>query len=97
MGVVKAENVEVTELGILLAASEMTAEEMKAGYAANDGTVYKMAATTATNGRQFLYTVKGIALDTTRCATVYAIINGELVVGDAVNCVTIDANGAVVE
>jgi len=97
MGVVKAENVEVTELGILLAASEMTAEEMKAGYAANDGTVYKMAATTATNGRQFLYTVKGIALDRTRCATVYAIIDGELVVGDAVNCVTIDANGAVVE
>ena len=69
---------------------EMTAEEMKAGFDANDGTVVKMAANSAVNGRQFLYTVKNIATNRTRCATVYAIVNGELVVGDAVTCVTVE-------
>ena len=54
-------------------------------------------ASSATNGRQFLYTVKNIAFDRTRCATVYAIIDGELVVGESVTCVTIDANGALAE
>ena len=89
MGVVDAGENEVTEIGILLSASEMTAEELKAGYEANNGTVYKMASS-ATNGRQFLYTVKNIATNRTRCATVYAIVNGELVVGDAVTCVTVE-------
>ena len=97
MGVVDAGEAEVTEVGILLSASDMTAEELKAGYEANNGTVYKMTASAASNGRQFLYTVKNIALDRTRCATVYAVINGELVVGEAAVCMTIDANGAVVE
>ena len=90
MGVVDAGENEVTEIGILLSASEMTAEEMKAGFDANDGTVVKMAANAAVNGRQFLYTVKNIATNRTRCATVYAIVNGELVVGDAVTCVTVE-------
>ncbi len=96
MGVVSAEDAEVAEIGILLSASEMTAAQMLEGYEANDGTVFKMASS-ATNGRQFLYTVKNIALDRTRCATVYAIIDGEMVVGDAVTCITIDVNGAIVE
>lgn len=96
MGVVSADKGEVTEVGILLSASKMTAAEMLAGYNANNGSVFKMAST-ATNGRQFLYTVKNIAVNRTRCATVYAIIDGEMVVGDAVTCITVDANGLLAE
>ena len=96
MGVVSAGEKEVTEIGILLGASAMTAEQLKAGYEANDGTVYKMVADNAVADRQFLFTIKGIAMDRTRCATTYAIIDGELVIGEAVTCITMDANGSVV-
>ena len=96
MGVVSADESAVTEIGILLSASEMTSAEMLSGYNANNGTVYKMASGNFEANRQFIYSVKNIALDRTRCATVYAIIDGEMVVGDAVTCVTIDSDGLLV-
>ena len=96
MGVVSVVGKEVTEIGVLLSASEMTAEELKAGYEANDGTVFKMVSAKAEASRQFLYTIKGIAMNTTRCATTYAIIDGVMVVGDAVTCITMGADGQVV-
>ncbi|MBQ5810290.1 MAG: hypothetical protein IIW23_01770, partial [Clostridia bacterium] len=103
MGVVEAGEAEVTEIGVLLSASKMDAETLRDTYKAETEagvekrTVVKQAVSGAVNGRQFLFTFTGIAFDRTRCATTYAIINGEMVIGDAVTRVTIDANGALAE
>ncbi len=104
MGVVEAGDAEVTEIGVLLSASEMDAETLRDTYKAETEagvekrTVVKQAVSGATNGRQFLFTFTGIAYGQTRCATTYAILSdGTMVIGDAVTCITIDANGALAE
>ena len=78
MGVVSARGEEVEEIGILLAAGEYTAEEMTDGTAVT----VKRVASKATNGRQFVYTVKNIPVGKARTAIVYAIIDGQTYYSD---------------
>ena len=79
MGVVSAAGKEVSEIGVLLAAGEYTAEEMIDGTART----IKLVSTKATNGRQFVYTIKNIAYDNARTAIVYAVIDGVTYYSDA--------------
>ena len=82
MGVASATGKEITEIGILLAAGEYTAEEMTDGTA----TTVKLVAAKATNGRQFVYTIKDIAYGKARTAITYAVIDGVTYYSDA-SCV----------
>ena len=82
MGVVFGAGKDVDEIGILLAAGEYTAEEMIDGTA----TTVKLVSTKASEGRQFVYTVKNIAYDKARTAIVYAVIDGVTYYSDA-SCV----------
>ncbi len=80
MGVVSANGGEVSEIGIVLAAGGYTAEEMTDGTA----TTVKLKATKATDGRQFVYTVKNIKSGQIRTAMVYAVIDGVTYYSDTV-------------
>ncbi|MBQ5810807.1 MAG: metallophosphoesterase, partial [Clostridia bacterium] len=72
MGVAYSPTGTVEEIGVILAAGEYTAEEMLDGTAVTKSfTIGK-----ATEGRQFVYTVKNIAYDQVRTAIVYAVIDG---------------------
>ena len=72
MGVVSVPDGNVTEIGILLAAGEYTADEMIDGTA----TTVKLKSSKLTNGRQFAYTVKNIAYGQARTALVYVVVDG---------------------
>ena len=84
MGVVVAPGGKVTEVGIILAAGEYTAEEMTNGTA----TTVKLVADKATSGRQFVYTIKNIGCDKIRTAVVYAVIDGKMCYSD-VSCTAV--------
>jgi len=88
MGVVYSEG-NVSEIGVILAADEYTAEEMIGG----NVTTAKLKAAKATNGRQFVYTVKNIKFDHIRTAVVYAVIDGETYYSQVSCSVTVESDG----
>ena len=90
MGVVSAVGKEVSEIGILLAAGEYTAEEMIDGTAAT----VKLVSEKATGGRQFAYTIKNIAYDKARTALVYAVIDGVTYYSDVSCTALVESPGA---
>jgi len=73
---------EVTEIGIVLAAGEWTAEEVIDGTA---GTTFMLKSAKAKNNRQFVYTIKNIAAGQVRTAVTYAVIDGVTYYGN-VSC-----------
>ncbi len=81
MGAVSVpEGVNVTEIGIVLAAGEWTAAEVINGTA---GTTYKLPLSSPQVNRQFLYTIKNIARGQIRTAVTYAVIDGVTVYSNA--------------
>ena len=90
-GVMVPEGTVVKQIGILLSASAMDADAMKAAYAANNGSVVKLVVNGADVNKQFIYTIKNIALGQTRTALTYYVLgDGTIVYGDATftACVT---------